>query len=310
MILNIKSLSTGLIHELKKSAESGSTLLFFPEPEGDIRSYNEFLVLMNANTITRTDTAARQLGGIEWEHSAFSQVFEEKSEDLQFPMIRGSAHFSRGTRIAHTTLLWFRDKSDAITIGPAGDGNLIVAGFPISAQNSEFARDLLFVPLMYGLTINSLPGQKLSYKIGSDSYATLAGQMVPDLSSLNILSADSTREYIPAATLLPGNRVKFDLTDFFSESGHYLVRSGDKTISALSMNYNRSESAFDFYNPSELEAEIGKNGIRNTSVLEVQSRDFKQVYEEIKHGKKLWKLFLVLALLFIMAEVTIIRFWK
>ncbi|HPT32589.1 MAG TPA: hypothetical protein PLW67_12150, partial [Prolixibacteraceae bacterium] len=102
----------------------------------------------------------------------------------------------------------------------------------------------------------------------------------------------------------------FDLTSFFRDAGHYLVQSGGKTISAVSMNYDRSESDFDFYSPSELEAEIGKNGIRNTSVIEVQNKNFEQVYGEIRHGKKLWKLFLVFTLLFLLTEVIIIRFWK
>ncbi len=310
IILNIKSLTTGLIHEMKKSVESGTTLLFFPEPEGDFGSYNSFLMQMNASTILRKDTAARQIGGLEWAHPAFSQVFEEQSDDIHFPSVKGSLYFSRGTRVSETALVWYRDKSGAVTLKPSGEGNLIVFGFPLSTLNSEFARDLLFVPLMYSVIINSLPGQKLSYKIGQESYGTLPGQWVPDLSSLKILSADSTREFIPATTLLPGNRLKFEFTDFFRDAGHYLIQSGKQTVSAISMNYDRSESLFDFYSPSGLEVEIGKNGIRNTSVIEVQSRDFEQVYGEIRHGKKLWKLFLLLALIFLLAEVTIIRFWK
>lgn len=310
IIVNVKSLSTGLIHELKKVAETGTTLLFFPEPEGDLPGYNSFLSQLNASTILRTDSAARQFGGIEWDHRVFSQVFEEKSEDIQFPSVRGSVHFSRGTRASEIPLVWYRDKTNAVTIQPVGEGQLIVFGFPLSTLNREFALDQLFVPLVYSLTINSLPRQKLSYKIGKDSYATIPGQLIPELTSLTIRSADSTREFIPATTLLPGNQLKFDLTSFFRDAGHYLVQSGGKTISAVSMNYDRSESDFDFYSPSELEAEIGKNGIRNTSVIEVQNKNFEQVYGEIRHGKKLWKLFLVFTLLFLLTEVIIIRFWK
>ena len=120
--------------ELKKAVENGATLLFFPEPEGDFTSYNSLLMQMNAGTILRKDSASRQLGAIEWEHPAFSQVFEEKSEDIRFPAVKGTLYFSRGTRTSETPLLWYRDKSEAVTLKPFGEGNLIVFGFPLSTM--------------------------------------------------------------------------------------------------------------------------------------------------------------------------------
>ena len=309
-ILNTKSLSSGLINEIKKAVENGTSVLFFPEPDGELKSYNDFLSQLNGNTIERSDTAAMKISGIEWDDPVFNQVFEERTENVDFPIIRGCFVYSQNTRIPESNLLWFGNKSKAVSIQPVGDGNLVAFSFPLSRLNKEFTRDVLFVPLIYSLTINSLPYQKLCYRIGVETYGTLPGQLVPDFSSLHILAKDSSREYIPSITVLPGNRLKFIFTDFFRDAGHYLVKSSGKTVSAISMNYNRSESDLDFFTPRELSDEIDKSRVKNTSVIETQSRNFTQVFKEIQHGRKLWKLFLIMAFVFLLTEVIIIRFWK
>jgi hypothetical protein len=309
-MLNIKFLSSGLINEIKKSVENGASVMFFPEPDGDVKSYNDFLSQLNANAILRFDTTALKISGIDWEHPVFNQVFEEKSENVDFPVIHGSFVFSQNTRIPESNLLWFGNKSKVVSIQSAGDGNLVAFSFPLSGLNRGFMQDGLFVPLIYSLTINSLPFQKLCYRIGMDTYGTLPGKLVPDFSSIHILSNDSSREFIPSITVMPGNVLKFNFTDFFKEAGHYLVRSSGKTVSAISMNYSRLESDLNFYTAQQLSDEIGKSHIKYTSVIETQSRNFTQVFSEIQHGIKLWKLFLILTLIFLIAEVIIIRFWK
>jgi hypothetical protein len=38
--------------------------------------------------------------------------------------------------------------------------------------------------------------------------------------------------------------------------------------------------------------------------------NFAEVFDEIQNGKQLWKWFILMALLMILAEVALIRFWK
>jgi hypothetical protein len=45
-------------------------------------------------------------------------------------------------------------------------------------------------------------------------------------------------------------------------------------------------------------------------LIEEVNKNFSEVFDEIQTGKQLWKIFIVLALLFIIAEVAIARFWK
>lgn len=310
LLVNIRHLSTGLISELKKAADNGSTVVFFPEPEGDMESYNAFLQSFGANRILGRDSSFQKIAGIAWEHPVYDQAFRSRNEEAEFPGIRGSFRFTREVRIPETPLMWFRNGEKACSSQPVGQGNLLVFSFPLSPLNEPFARDMLFVPTLYGLVINLLPGQETSHTIGREMYATLPYQPAGSPSPLTVTEASSGREFIPENTTTEGNKLKIKLSDHFTTAGHYLVRHNQQTVAALSMNYDRNESVTDTKTPETLRKEIEEYHLRTTAVIEDPQKDFSLIYGELRNGKRLWKHFLFAALFFLLAEALIIRFWK
>ncbi|HNU78032.1 MAG TPA: hypothetical protein PKM75_06660, partial [Prolixibacteraceae bacterium] len=242
-------------------------------------------------------------------HPVYDQVFRNITEDADLPRIYGSFIFSEDTRIPETKLLWFRNKAKAVAIQPAGDGNLIVFSFPLSPENDEFARHILFVPTLYSLVINSLPRQKIAYTIGRESQATLSRQNIAEVSSITI-KTPAEQEFIPEYSVSEGNRLKIMLNDFFSIAGHYRVTAGGTVADAISMNYDRKESDPACLSPGEIIAAIDRYHLKNTMVIEEGDRQFSEILSEIYDGMKLWKWFLAFALLFLTAEALIVRFWK
>ncbi|MFZ5430725.1 MAG: BatA domain-containing protein [Bacteroidota bacterium] len=310
IILNAYEISSGLMTELERLAQNGTTILFFPEPEGNLASYNDFLSRFNAGRIERFDTTRQRPGGIEWQHPVYSQVFRERSTDIDFPEIVGSFLFSSAVRVTETPLLWFRSGAKALSTQPAGNGNLAVFSFPLSQRNSDFARHMLFVPTLYSLVINSLPQQKLSYTTGYDSHAHLPSVPGADITSWSVMVPGSDQTFIPAVSTSEDNRLRIELNDAFDKAGHYKVLSGDEVRGAISLNYDRRESDFRFFNFSQLQSEVEKFHLKYTAAIQNQDGRFSDVFEEITRGKKLWKWFIIAALFFIIAEAAIARFWK
>ncbi len=309
-LLNLREISSGLSSELKKSAANGTTVVFLPDYEGNIENYNNFLGMMNANRIIGMDTTRRKISGIDWNNPVFDQVFSDNSEEAAFPQINGNFIFNENVRIDEARLLSFRNNAKAVSIQNTGDGNLVVFSFPLSSRNDEFARDMLFVPTLYGLAINSLPRQKIAYSIGEAHYATLSRQNTNGPFSISVSSVTSGREFIPQVTSGEGNRFRIHLSDFFSEAGHYLVKSGNEMLATLSMNYNRNESIMKFLGAPELKTEIEKYNLKQYHVIDDEKRNFTEIFKEIQNGKKLWQWFLAMALLFLFTEALIIRFMK
>ena len=59
-----------------------------------------------------------------------------------------------------------------------------------------------------------------------------------------------------------------------------------------------------------MQKQIDEKGLKNVSVIELNEKSLTNALQEVNDGKKLWKLFLILALMFLAAEILIIRLFK
>jgi hypothetical protein len=81
-------------------------------------------------------------------------------------------------------------------------------------------------------------------------------------------------------------------------------------ISGLSFNFNRKESDLNCFTSEELKELLVDKNFNNFNILETGTQDLKQSLMEIEQGKKLWKLCIILALLFLAVEGLLLRFMK
>jgi hypothetical protein len=78
----------------------------------------------------------------------------------------------------------------------------------------------------------------------------------------------------------------------------------------MAFNYDRKESDLSYFDEGELQNKINAAQLKNAQVVQNAERNFAEIFDEIQNGKQLWKLFILLALLFILTEVALTRFWK
>jgi hypothetical protein len=150
-------------------------------------------------------------------------------------------------------------------------------------------------------------GQKrpIAYTLGVDEvvsadHRTTSTEMVYKLKGLG-------EEFIPQQRIV-GSTVFLTLNEEVKEAGFYqLFMQSDTILQKLAFNYNRKESELDYYNPTDLQAWVGDNAkvidINDNTVLTAK-------IEERSKGVTLWRWCVILALLFLAAEVLLLRFWK
>ena len=61
---------------------------------------------------------------------------------------------------------------------------------------------------------------------------------------------------------------------------------------------------------ASLQKQIDEKGLKNISIIQPNEKTLTNALQEVNDGKKLWKLFLILALIFLAAEILIIRLFK
>jgi len=310
ILLNLQELASGFITELEPVISNGASVIFFPSLTGDIESYNRFLSMTGANTIAGTDSIPQALGGIALENPVYQGIFRETEENIRYPEINGHLKFNTHTHIPETNLLWFRNNDKALGITPHGNGFFHVFSFPVNRQNESFARDILFVPTIYSLVLNSIPKQQTFYTIGKDPYVLISqNHGMNNLSSLTIKGEDN-HEFIPDIQVSGQNRLRLGLENQIKKSGFYTVEAEDSLVSILALNYDRSESDLRYFEKNELKDQISSAGLSQITVIENTGMQFSEILREIQNEKQLWKWFILLSLLFIATEALIIRFWK
>ena len=92
------------------------------------------------------------------------------------------------------------------------------------------------------------------------------------------------------------------------EAGFYnLFLETEKPLNTFAFNYDRKESNLQYYNETDLKA-LGGNTI---DVIGANaSTNFKTLIGERSKGTTLWKICIILVLIFLGIEIGLLRFWK
>ncbi len=309
-LINPQNFSSGLLNELSSTVENGTSVVLFPGNNKNVLVNNEFLSRFNANRIIGSDTTKQKISGIDFENKFYRDVFKKREENPILPEINGHLQFENNVRSSENVLLRFQNNDKALSVMNFQKGKVWIFGFPLEKKNESFARDILFVPTLYNIVLNSLPSQEMSFIIGENTFYEIpANENINLNSSIEVENKTTGDKFIPSKNIT-GRGIRIDFGNEIKVAGHYIVFNDKTIVSALAFNYNRKESDLRYFSDDELQSGIKSTGLKNASVVQDVESNFSEIFSDLQNGKQLWKWALLLALLFILAEVLISRFMK
>ena len=307
-LVNPERFSTGFLNEIVSAAEKGTSVVLFPASGDNAAQNNVLLSRFGSAPVTGIDTTRQEISGIDFDNRFFENVFRKREENAILPSIEEHFKFREASRTDETNLLWFQNGDKALSFLPFGKGALWTFSFPLEKKNEAFARDILFVPSLYNIVLNSLPDQQVSYTVGADHTFLLPQRLNANPeASFEIENRATGDRFIPGINFT-GQGTRLDLDGMIETAGHYLVHSEEETLSAMAFNYNREESDLNYLSFNQLEEAVTAGNLENISVIGNVTRNFSEVYKELNTGKQLWKWSILIALFFIIIEVLIARF--
>ncbi len=309
-LINPDNFSSGFLNALKNVVENGTSVVLFPAINNNPLFNNPFLTQFNASPVVGTDTTKQKISGIDFENNFYKNVFRKKEKNAILPEIAGHLQFKENIRSSENRLLWFQNNDKALSVLNYKQGKVWVFSFPLEKKNDSFARDVIFVPTIYNIVLNSLPAQELSFTVGESTFYTIPKNRKINMSSpLEIENLKSGEKFIPAkSSSQRGTRIEFG--GQINDAGHYLVKNDDKIVATLAFNFDRKESDLQYVTDSDLKNKLGLHQLKNASVISNIDSNFSEVFDELQNGKQLWKFFILLALAAILAEVLISRLMK
>jgi hypothetical protein len=123
---------------------------------------------------------------------------------------------------------------------------------------------------------------------------------------LYLKSENTDFEIIPQIKF-KGNQLFISTFSSLKEAGNYVLKTKNEPIAKLSYNFDRRESDLQSYSQSELERLIERQNLSGFSVLKDNFISMDNSLLAIDTKIAWWKWCLLLALIFLLAEVFILR---
>ncbi len=304
VVNEVNAISSGLAAELRQYVNNGGNVLVFPSRQADLNSYRSFLTAFPANELQAFESQERNVGSINTEEFIFRDVYQNRSANLKLPTTQGNFRMGRGRN--EEQLLTYRDGSAFLSKYQIGQGNLYVSAAPLKEDFSNLAQSgEIFIPMLYKMALSSARVKKIAYTIGRDE--VIEAEHLTNSTDLVYKLRGEGGEFIPEQRIV-GSKVFLGIGNQVLDAGFYdLFLNQDTILAKYGFNYDRKESALNYLTASQLTNDAGVNmnviDVMEEAVLTAQ-------IEERSQGIVLWRWCVILALLFLAAEVLLLRFWR
>jgi preprotein translocase subunit SecG len=305
IVLNgLKSPSTGLAQQLKTYLNAGGIVVLFPDLDADIQTYNSFLSGLSLPTIQTLNTTATKVDQIDLQNPIFKTVFEEIPKNLDLPAVSRYYSFVEKNTANKEDIMLLPGRKSFFSKYGIGNGQVYLSASGLNTNDGNLARHPVFVPLIYRLALSGANESPLYYNLGNDN--ALASKKITLGKNQNLKITADRFEAIPEIRQANGKTLIY-IADQIKNAGFYNLKLVDSLLAVYSFNNGRTESDMHYLSKAELDQLAGKS---NLKIFDTDKDAVKLIAGANKIGQTLWKLCLILSLIFIAAEILLIRFFN
>ena len=145
----------------------------------------------------------------------------------------------------------------------------------------------------------------LYHIIGAESNIALEGVDISGEEAPHLKGPDGT-DLVPEVRNNLGT-TSIALHDVDLAPGAYALTLGTDTIARVALNLPRSESDPSAFTAEQLKQRLAERGLSTFNVVEAGGENLAVRLSELDQGTKLWKWFVIAALVFLALEILIIR---
>ena len=308
--------NTELNETMQKSliefAERGGTLLMIESQVQEVVELQSNSYIYNHLGIKPIDFDDNEtkLEYIAKRNSFFDDIFVELPDNADLPKVKKHVRFKIGKNVQN--IISLQNGDPLLMMSNVGKGKIFVMSTSFDEEYSDLANHALFVPLMYKMALIGGNISELSYTLGVDKTLNINDVSLNVDDRISLKSDNAMYEIFPMIE----NRNGTNYISFFEDlpsSGFYDIYKNEEYIKTVAWNDNRSESEMSFYDKEELSELLKDNNLNvlmMISPVEAHGRVSDDVVENIVNQSSLWKIFVIIALIALLIEILILRFWK
>lgn len=301
--------STGLASELLNFCNEGGSLVIFPDTAADIRKWNIFSTTLNIEPYSAIVNNENNVKRIETYDELFKDVFEKITDNLSLPAVSRFYSLQQYSRSGREVLISLEDGSPFLCRYRTGKGTIYLFTVAAAASWSNFVTNALFVPVLTRAALLSVHSGSLAYTIGSGQGINLRNLNIAGETTLHLINKNLNTDIIPDVRTTPEGLTVFP-DNIVMRAGSFELSGNDSVLSIISLNYNRNESLMRFYSATELTQKTNASLYKSFKIIDSLTPDLTKTIEQENKGISLWKYCVMLALLFLLAEIMLLRLLK
>ena len=306
-----------IFDELKQIPENLSQnlrnqhIIFIPSVTSEISIKNSNRFLNNYNiTLKKSKDNKSRLNENYIDKDFFKNVFKRVEDNMDLPYFNSSLEVTSDIKLK--SILKYEDNKDFLVRATYNSNNLFLFTSSFQEKNSNISKHALFVPLMLKIKDYTSINQQIYVELPSIKPISIASEI--NQSGQLLISSDEsdkkTNSFYP--TIKSKNGTTFIHTENqIEDDGHYNILFRDSIVKTFSVNYNRSESNLDFFSVKDFKTSLKNNHLNQSFSLNEQfNKTQLKSIASLQLRKDYWIYFVVLALIFIILEIIIIKYYE
>lgn len=306
IVLNgLNELSSGLASELVEFKNQGGSIFIFPGPKINSNDYGNFLNDLGLPTLSGVAREGTKIDKVEYKDPFFKNVFEKENSSLNLPSV---IKFYTAPSFRQSTIFPLITLRNGSPLLLRTNESVYLYTSSLNAEFGNFTENALFPTVLLRAGEFSKRNLPLYATIGKENKLKLYEELT-DETPLKLVN--KVFEYIP---VISKNGLAVNISISGPEaieklkSGNYVIKT-DSPINGIALNYDRSESEMIYTTKADVESNLMEQGVKNINFNSVENGQSVTMVD-LQKPKEYWRLFLVLAILFVICEMALLRFWK
>ena len=322
LLVGLSSLTSGEIAALARYVAGGGGLFFSPSASASAEDYNALFSALGAGRFSGfsgdagSGRSIASFDRIDMEHPLFEGVFTQQGlrneRRVESPDVYQAMNYTASAGTEQTLIRLSNGFPFLQEIRHGNGVALVLAVAPVSSWSDLPVRGL-FIPLIYRSMYYLSASESTS---GEQLIAARDGELrvsgIPESEQIRLVGPDGT-EYVPEQRSLFGATLLNVEGEAVRTPGIYDLRSGNELVRRVAFNIDASESDLTVLSEDDAAERLEESLGGEVDVISVDGDRPNDVLKAItaqRTGIELWNLFLLLALLALVAEMLVAKRWR
>lgn len=301
---NVSAMNAKTKEALINYTQNGGAVLTFAPVQNNVSSINTFMSEAAGCQFGAYDTSKIAVSSFNRSHNLFRDLFTKTPENVELPQVFKRYIITKSAMSSEQKLFSFSNGDAFLSAFNVGNGKLYVCASSAESNASNFPRSYWFLPLIYKMAYSNAASKIYAVTLGKNAVLQIDNTKTGDKTIYHLTG--NGIDAIPEQRSM-NNSMQLFLNRGIETAGLYAVHlEGAKDSVFTGINYNRDESGMQFWGIDELKK---STQLKNAEWLD-DSLNAAGSINELQHGMPIWKICVLLALLFLLIEILLIRFMK